>query len=232
MFGATMKRWLLLSMVIGCHHDEKVAAVHADDTLLPCPAHSWKTPPAPSKLPFGEACRGLDQTACAAKCDAGNSTACTEAGVALGSQKTNYREQLRLYTRACELGDLLGCTNLGTTVRFDSPEWSPKKPNPACAADLFELTCAAGEPNGCGELGYAYADGEGRPRDLAKAIAAFKHGCVEVKLDDPIVAQSAVFECELFLSTVDDGKLGTVDPAVVQAANARMCELGHCRHGK
>jgi TPR repeat protein len=224
-----MKRWCWLAVVLGCHHD---AAPRPDDTLLACPTHSWKSPPAPSKVAFGEACANLDHAACTAKCDAGNALACTEAGTELGMQKTNYREQLRLYTRACDLGDLLGCTNLGTTVRFDSPEWNPKKPNLACAADLFELTCTAGEPNGCGELGFAYADGEGRPRDVAKAVAAFKHGCVDVKLDDPVVAKSAGFVCDLFLGSVDDGKLGTVDPAIVQAAESRMCELGHCRHSK
>src|SRR5579862_5261355 len=110
-----MKRWWWLGVVIGCHHDDKIAVGHSDDHLLPCPVHSWKTPPAPSKVAFGDACRGFDQPACTAKCEAGNAVACTEAGTALGSEKTNYREQLRLYTRACELGDLLGCTNLGTT---------------------------------------------------------------------------------------------------------------------
>jgi TPR repeat protein len=224
---STMKRWWWLAVVIGCQHDKP-----ATDNLLACPTHSWKTPPAPSNVAFGDACRGLDPTACTARCDAGDAIACTEAGVDLGNAKKNYREQLRLYTRACDLGYLLGCTNLGTTVRADSPEWSPKKPNPACAADLFELTCAAGEPNGCGELGFAYADGEGRPRDLAKAVAAFKHGCVDARLDDPIIAQSASLECALFVDTVDSGKLGTVDPAVVAAADARLCELGHCRHAK
>jgi hypothetical protein len=227
----SMKRWWWLAVVIGCHHDDKIAAAHPDDSLLPCPAHSWKTPLAPSKTAFDDACRGLDRAACTASCDAGNALACTVTGIELGRDKQNYREQLRLYTRACELGDLLGCTNLGTTVRVDTPEWSPKKPNLACAADLFELTCAAGEPNGCGELGFAYADGEGRPRDLAKAVAAFKRGCVDAKLDDPIIALSAGFVCGLFLDSVDGGKLGTVDPAVVRAAETRMCELGHCRHG-
>jgi hypothetical protein len=234
-----MKHLWWLVAVVGCRHesnapvgarDDKVAAASADDGLLPCPAHSWKTPPAPRKVGFGDACRGLDQAGCAAKCDAGDAFACTEAGVALGHEQTNYREQLRLYTRACDLGDLLGCTNLGTTVRFDSPEWSPKKPNPRCAADLFEVTCGAGEPNGCGELAFAHLDGEGRPKNLAKAIVAFEHGCVDVKLDDPIVAASAGMVCALFLDNVDDGKLGTVDPALVQAAEARLCELGRCRH--
>jgi TPR repeat protein len=227
-----MNRWWWLGVVIGCHHEDKVASSKPDDSLLPCPAHSWKTPPALPKVAFGDACRGLDQAACTAKCEAGNAAACTEAGTRLGHEGTSYREQLRLYTHACELGDLLGCTNLGTTVRFDSPEWSPKKPNLACAADLFELTCAAGEPNGCGELGFAYADGEGRPRDLAKAIAAFKRGCVDVKLGDPVVAQSAGMVCGLFLDSVEGGKLGTVDPAMVKAAVARTCEVGRCRDAR
>jgi hypothetical protein len=60
---------------------------------------------------------------------------------------------------------------------------------------------------------------------------AFERGCVDAKLD-PMIAQSASRVCALFLETVDGGKLGTVDPAVIQAAEARMCELGHCRHGK
>lgn len=235
-----MKHLWWLGLVFGCHHDDKVTAVRDDKvaaapasgSLLECPAHRWKTPPAPRKVGFGEACRGLDPAACTAKCDAGDAFACTEAGVALGHEKKSYREQLRLYARACDLGDLLGCTNLGTTVRFDSAEWSPKKPNPGCAADLFEVTCAAGEPNGCGELAFAYIDGEGRPRDTAKAVAAFKRGCVDVKLDDPIVAQSAGMVCALFFENVDGGKLGTVDPAVVKAADARLCELGSCRQGK
>ena len=221
----SLKHWWWLALVISCHHD-------ADDTLLPCPAHSWKTPPAPSKVQFGDACRGLDHAACTAKCDAGDPVACTEAGVELGSAHTSYREQLRLYTRACELGDMLGCTNLGATVRFDSPEWSPKKPNLACAADLFELTCAAGEPNGCGELGFAYADAEGRPRDLGKAVAAFKRGCLDIKLDTPVIAQSAAIACSQLLENIDSGKLGTTDPAMLQAVDARLCELGHCRHDK
>lgn len=219
--------------MIGCHGGEKVAVVTADDGLLACPTHSWKTAPsATRKVKFGEACGGIERAACTAKCDVGDAAACTEAGVALGHEQVNYREQLRLYTRACDLGDLLGCTNLGTTLRFDSPEWAPKKPNPTCAAGLFELTCEAGEPNGCGELGYAYLDGEGRPRDRAKAVAAFKRGCVDIKSEDQVVALSSGMVCELFLENVDGGKLGAVDPAVVQAAEARLCELGRCRHGK
>jgi len=221
-----MKRWWWLGLVIACHHDDKPS--HPDATLVACPVHSWKTP-TPSKVMFGNACNGIDAAACTAKCEAGDPVACTEAGVALGRQNTNYREQLRLYAKACELGYLLGCTNLGTTVRADVPEWSPKKPNLACAADLFELTCTAGEPNGCGELGFAYIDGAGRTHDLAKAVAAFKRGCVDVKLDDQVIAQSAEIECGLFLDTVESGKLGVVDPAIVKAAEARTCELGHCR---
>jgi TPR repeat protein len=184
-----------------------------------------------SKVAYGDACHALSQGDCVAKCEAGDAVACAEAGASLAMDQRDYRAQLHLYTRSCNLGYMLGCTNLGATVMVDTPEWKPKQPNLACAGELFELTCDAKEANGCAMLGTAYIEGKARPKDLAKALAAYKRGCLDAPLrpSEPGDLPSVQFACESLLDAHDHGTLGTVDPAIIAAAESRMCELGHCR---
>lgn len=81
--------------------------------------------------------------------------------------------ELFVYGRACEMGNVLGCTNYGATLRLH--EKDPARL--ACAADLFARACEAREAYGCAMLGGAYMDGEGVPRDGSKALTALLKGC-------------------------------------------------------
>ncbi|CAN5156318.1 hypothetical protein BH11MYX1_BH11MYX1_01820 [soil metagenome] len=49
--------------------------------------------------------------------------ACVALGTWLGADRVDYSRQLALFTRGCDLGNMLGCTNLGAILTLDLPEW-------------------------------------------------------------------------------------------------------------
>ena len=198
--------------------------------IAPCPAHRWTTPPAFSGPLFNDACRGMAPGACQAQCDQGVGMACVKLAVDLGIRHQDNPRQLELFARACDLGSLLGCTNLAATVSNEEPEW---RPNPACGTPLFRAVCdAAGEPNACAMLGHAYVEGFGVPRDPARALAAFERGCDRAHADEttPYGSRDGVaMACEGLLDASDHGQLGAVPRLVLVNARELVCEIAGVR---
>jgi hypothetical protein len=166
------------------------------------------------------ACDASDEAACVAECDRGNPTGCTAAGNLLAMKNREPERQVVLYTRACELGALLGCTNLGATLRMSNGTvW---RANFACAADLFTRACDGDEPWGCAMLGFAYADGEGVATDAAAARRVMEKACNKKNATPADVA----FACESYASMLESGKLGAPDAAASARAYAAACHAG------
>jgi hypothetical protein len=106
-------------------------------------------------------------------CDEGDPGGCTEAANMLLADPSQSAAAVPLLIRACDGGEQLGCSNLGT-LYFDG-DGVPK--DEARAADLFERSCAAGNAFGCANLGRAFDEGRGRPRNAATARELFETGC-------------------------------------------------------
>ncbi len=194
--------------------------------VAPAPSASSAKPavaacPAPAGAVSGtepdDACG--DAQACERACDAGGAPACVTAGnMDAVTDHPDRGKELRLYERACRLGNVLGCTNYGATVRLQRHDPSSL----ACAARLFGLACAASEAEGCAMAGAAYARGEGVPQDRSRALEALLRGC-DSALDQPDGVATA---CEYLV-----GVLQTVpsNPLVSQAID-RATRIG-CRAG-
>jgi hypothetical protein len=79
-----------------------------------------------------------------------------------------------LYARGCELGEFVGCSNLGTMLR----DGRGIAPDDGRAVTLLRKACDGDEPNGCHALATMQAAGRGGlPRDPAAARALDEHAC-------------------------------------------------------
>jgi TPR repeat protein len=77
------------------------------------------------------------------------------------------------YRRACDLGDLAGCTNLGQHLK--SGKGIAK--NEAEAFRLTKKSCDGRFPLACFNLGLLYRDGIGTAKDQDKANRSFEFAC-------------------------------------------------------
>jgi hypothetical protein len=143
------------------------SAAPAPSGAAPCPM-----PETVTGLGRDETCRS--EPACERACRDGAATSCVTAGnLDSSAAHPDAERQLRVYARACSLGNVLGCTNYGATLRLGHRDPAQL----ACAARLFALACDHAEAYGCAMLGGAYAMGEGVPRDGSKALEALLKGC-------------------------------------------------------
>jgi len=77
------------------------------------------------------------------------------------------------YKRGCDLGDAVGCVNLGLMLLTgrDLPA------DPGTAATLFQRACDRGDMAGCGNAGLLYANGRGVPRDTERGRGLLRRAC-------------------------------------------------------
>ena len=107
---------------------------------------------------------------------------CTE-GWAMACTDLAQQQELRgeasdsqvtaLLARACDGGDLFGCSVLG--FRYETETGAPY--DIARARALYERACDGGEVLGCGNLGEVYRSGLGVAPDIARAVALFGRAC-------------------------------------------------------
>jgi hypothetical protein len=95
--------------------------------------------------------------------------------------KGDPRSQI-LFTMACARGMAAGCTNRGAGVRNaaylnDLLREQPKARQEACTARSFDVACRNGDSWGCFMHGQAAQNGEGIPRDVARARASYRRAC-------------------------------------------------------
>ena len=102
-------------------------------------------------------------------CDRGNAAACLGLAMLLGRKGAGPVDdsQLRgLFNTACDAGLALGCTQLAALTS-----------DPAAAFALHKAACERGESEACRRVGEAYEAGNGTPKDLEAAAAAYGQGC-------------------------------------------------------
>jgi TPR repeat protein len=80
---------------------------------------------------------------------------------------------VELYTRACEGGEVVACSDLGLMAK----EGRGRPKSASSAGDLFKKACEAGALAGCANLGIAYAAVEGVPANPAVAVELLERAC-------------------------------------------------------
>ena len=146
-------------------------------------------------------------------CEGGIASACTNAGRML-QLSGDITEAITMSERACTMGDLMGCGNVGALLIPAEGEVSEEVAARALAH--IEQACSGGIPLACGNLAWELTSGRTFPRDRARARGLFAIGC----------------EGNIFTSCADlailfrDGNGGPAD--VVQALNyaRRACDGG------
>jgi TPR repeat protein len=101
-------------------------------------------------------------------CEAGHKPACAKLAETLeGAKAVEY------YGKACdpshpEVPDTTACRRYGEGLRAS---------NPSRARSILDATCAAGDVLACSQLGRMAERGEGGPRDMVRARAAYRASC-------------------------------------------------------
>jgi len=126
--------------------------------------------------------------------------------------KTESRsENASLFRRACELGHASGCTNYAASLWVEPADASDL----ACAQRLFQASCAARDPFGCGMVGRMLVD-SGRPADIERGRKVLETSCDELR----------GFVCRALALELESGSLGAYDPARIKPLLERACAGG------
>ncbi|MCX5741614.1 MAG: hypothetical protein NT062_03840 [Proteobacteria bacterium] len=155
----------------------------------------------------------VDNAACRDDCMTKNdASACMSRATTLERDPAQREEANAMFIRACELGTTAGCTNYAGFL------WANNKANAAsaCALALFEKTCSARDPFGCGMLGRMRVDTAATPDDLAKGRATLEGSCDAL----------GGFPCRVLALELESTKLGAFDPAQIGVLLARACGGG------
>ena len=112
------------------------------------------------------------------ECARGDALSCGAAGESYHlSNITGVRQDkfkaVELYTKACDGGEAVGCSNLG--VMFEKGEGVKQDKFKAVA--LYTKACDGGRASGCSNLGVMYSNGEGVRLDKKRALALFGKAC-------------------------------------------------------
>ena len=151
-------------------------------------------------------CRKAPSSECERLCKANDSAACVEVAYALEAAKDPGRDAA--FARACRMQNHNACTNYAAgLVRLSSD-----KSDHLCAYQIFELTCAAGEPFACGMQALALHRGQGVTQDKAAAMTLATDSCRDL----------GSFSCSVFAEFAEaQGHHGEAS-----AARRRACVTG------
>ncbi len=142
-----------------CDQKPAEACVHAGDLLIAQPG-----------------CRDVALARYETGCQRGLLRACAKEGFRLietSRDPAPVKRAIALFTKACDGGDALGCSNLASfTWDGEGVARDPKK-----AARYAEKACTAGDAFGCGTLGSLWAQGELGKKDPVKALGYFTKAC-------------------------------------------------------
>ncbi len=111
-----------------------------------------------------------------ARCKRGDGTACGELGDRehdLPEGKRDRARMCRLYGRACDKGNVAGCTNLGRLMMDATCAGTPKE-----GLELSRRACERGAAEACNNVGEMLRKGRpGVPVDLAQATIVLESAC-------------------------------------------------------
>ncbi len=116
-------------------------------------------------------CRKASSAECVRLCKANDSAACVEVAYALEAAKDPGRDAA--FARACRMQNHNACTNYAAGLA----RLSGDKSDHDCAYQIFERTCAAGEPFACGMQALALHRGQGVAQDKAAAMTLATDSC-------------------------------------------------------
>jgi len=150
---------------------------------------------------------------CGRACGRGDGAACQEHAVAIDKGGEPYDEDAhRLYQKGCELGVAISCTNLAADLLQVDDDASY-----ACAQRIFQKTCDADEPWGCGMLGRVLIEDDDATRaDRARARAMLERACDRL----------GSFSCRALAMELESGKLGPHKRSQTRKLRARACATG------
>jgi len=110
-------------------------------------------------------------------CDKGDLPACRQLGRVLDKGlwdvPKDEKRAVDLFEKACNGGELRGCSDLGVMYSHDRGVAKDEKR----AVDLFEKACAGGDMRGCANLGVMFRDGRGVAKDEKRAVDLFQKAC-------------------------------------------------------
>jgi uncharacterized protein len=165
-------------------------------------------------------------------CDADHAAACNNLGFAYDHRigaLSDSSKAFELFSRACDLGSAMGCSNAGRLAR---------NTNTADAAELFDRACKLGAKDGCVALagtveqmrsnceakpaqcnnwGYVHSNGIGVAMDKKRALEIYEKAC-------SAGAASACYNAGLLFTK---GATGKVDNTRATARFQRACKMKH-----
>ena len=89
--------------------------------------------------------------------------------------KGDYQKAAKLWQKACDEGNALGCGGLG----FLYANGQGVKQDYQKAAKFYQMACDDGELSSCHSLGLLYTNGQGVKQDYQKAIQLYQKACDE-----------------------------------------------------
>lgn len=160
-------------------------------------------------LPSATNC-AANQWICRVQCTAGSAGSCLGLAYHLQTRtKDNEDEALRLYRRACLLGEANACTNYAAGALWTADRDS------TCARRMFEKSCAAREPFACGMVGRVMLENTTPPR-YAEGRKYLEDACNKI----------GGFPCRVLAKHLETGKLGDYDPKSIRTLLTQACEGG------
>ena len=163
----------------------------------------------------------LDDLQCRDACFAGDAPSCVERGYRVQQVKGRDEEATLLFLRGCEYGHASGCTNYAAALWASSEVDQVRE----CARRIFDATCKARDPFGCGMLGRMMLEAAEEPGEIALGRRVLEDGCKDL----------GGFACRALALHLESGKLGPADPKRVKELLARACDTGDedaCDHDK
>jgi TPR repeat protein len=149
---------------------------------------------------------------CERACGRGDAAACQEHAAAIDKGGETYDEAHWLYGKACELGVAISCTNYAADLWL-TDDYALL----ACAQRIFQKTCDADEPWGCGMLGRMLIDDDDATRaDRARARIMLERACDRV----------GSFSCRVLAMELETGRVGPYKRSQIRKLLARACETG------
>lgn len=148
---------------------------------------------------------------CRLRCTSGDSDFCLALAYETEKDPQRREETVRLYRRACLLGDANACTNYAADI------WARTHADNAltCARRTFQKACEAKEPFACGMVGRLMLENTKSPR-FPEGRKYLETACNDV----------GGFPCRVLAKHLESGKLGRYDPGTIPALLRRACAGG------
>lgn len=155
---------------------------------------------------------GQDSTECRDACLSGDASSCLSRAYTVQTDSATEGEAILLFHHACVLGSAIGCTNYAASLWASDPDAIRL----ACARKIFEMTCAAKEPWGCGMVGRLLLEHSERPESVSAGKAKLEESCSAL----------GGFPCRVLAKHLEAGTLGPHPPGRIQELLRLACDGG------